>query len=207
MSITPFRPSEALVYDPIMDRPSRETFQGVAIDLANTLDVHGDVLDDPGGPSAWAIANRAALGPSEGFAEGDGRRLVELRAAVRDLLGAVVDGGYPSSAALEAVNAAAALAPGHPQLDVARGRRPAVVDRAQRDDRRRRAVSSCPLDHRTARRRGRRAAAALLGARLPALLRGARRPARLVRLAHLRQPRPGGPPRRPPARWMIYRLR
>jgi len=99
-----------------MDRPSREAFQSIAIELANTLDVHGDVLDDPGGPSAWAIANRAALGPSEGFAEGDGRRLVELRAAVRDLLGAVVDGGHPSSAALEAVNAAAALAPGHPQL-------------------------------------------------------------------------------------------
>jgi predicted RNA-binding Zn ribbon-like protein len=99
-----------------MDRPSREAFQGVAIDLANTLDVHGDVLDDPGGPAAWAIANRAALGPSDGFAEGDGRRLIELRAAVRDLLGAVTDAGHPSSDALEAVNAAAALAPGHPQL-------------------------------------------------------------------------------------------
>ena len=186
-----------------MDRPSREAFQGIAIELANTLDVHGDVLDDPGGPSAWAIANRAALGPSDGFAEGDGRRLVELRAAVRDLLGAVVDGGHPSSAALEAVNTAAALAPGHPQLTwpVGGGRR-SWTERSGHD-RRRRAVSGCPLDHRTARRRGRRAAAALLGARLPALLRGARRPARLVRLAHLRQPRPGGPPRRPPARAMI----
>ena len=71
-----------------MDRTSREAFQGVAIDLANTLDVHGDVLDDPG----WAVRlgdrQPGGPGPLGGLREDDGRRLVELRAAVRDLLGA-----------------------------------------------------------------------------------------------------------------------
>jgi predicted RNA-binding Zn ribbon-like protein len=99
-----------------MIRPSREAFRGVAIDLVNTVDVHGDSLDDPGGPAAWALANRVALGPVDGFGADDGRRLVELRGAVRELLSAVTAGEHPSAASLEAVNAAAALAPGHPQL-------------------------------------------------------------------------------------------
>jgi predicted RNA-binding Zn ribbon-like protein len=99
-----------------MNPNSREAFRGVAIDLANTIDVHGDTLDEPRGPASWALDNRAALGPTDGFGEDDARRLVELRAAVRDLLGAAVAGEHPSSVSLEAVNAAAALAPGHPQL-------------------------------------------------------------------------------------------
>lgn len=115
-NITPIRPLNPLAFRPIMTPGSREAFRSVAIDLANTVDVHGDLLDDPGGPAAWTVDHRSALGPTDGFGDEDGRRLVELRGAVRDLLAAVVAGEHPSSASLEAVNRAAALAPGHPQL-------------------------------------------------------------------------------------------
>ena len=152
----------------------------IAIELANTLDVHGDVLDDPGWPVR--LGDRQPGGP--GPARRASRRATvggwsTLRDAVRDLLGARWPTvGHPSSAGARRGQRRRGAGPRASPADWPAGRRPAPLDGAQRDDRRRRAVSGCPLDHRTARRRGRRAAAALPRRPAARAFRGARRPAR-----------------------------
>ncbi|KDN17529.1 CGNR zinc finger domain-containing protein [Amycolatopsis rifamycinica] len=78
--------------------------RSLALALVNTRRQSADDLGSPGDAAAWlrsrgvgaAVADPAALG-----------RLTDLRAAVRELLGALAEDREPSAAAVETINAAA----------------------------------------------------------------------------------------------------
>jgi predicted RNA-binding Zn ribbon-like protein len=93
---------------PLRDEP-------LAIELHNTLYTSRgraiDGLAEAGGPNAWlsAIGRRLPAGGTGG--EPSPEELVDLRAAVREALHAVVEGRPPPRAAIETLNRASARAP------------------------------------------------------------------------------------------------
>ncbi|MFI0713320.1 CGNR zinc finger domain-containing protein [Streptomyces inhibens] len=101
-------------YDPA---PGEES--SVAVALANTLrrGQTGEVdhLVDARNVEGWVAEHRLATQPLR-FSESDVGRLTELRAAVRELFTAAIEGSAPDSAALVTVNGATAEAPGAAQL-------------------------------------------------------------------------------------------
>jgi predicted RNA-binding Zn ribbon-like protein len=100
------------------------------VDLANTLVVHegGDAVDFLVAPeelSGWLEAEGERLDGWALVTRGDLSDFLAMRAAIRDLLGALLSGGVPSEGVVRAINAASARAPTYPELDCS-GERPRV---------------------------------------------------------------------------------
>ncbi len=104
------------------------------MDLANTLVVHEDAdtvdfLVTPGGLSDWLELESERL---EGWApvtESDLSESRALRAAVRELFGALLSGSAPPEGGVREINAASARAPTYPELDCS-GAEPQVHTRS-----------------------------------------------------------------------------
>ncbi|MGW4485020.1 CGNR zinc finger domain-containing protein [Amycolatopsis sp. NPDC004368] len=95
----------------------------VALDLADTLEAeteagNGDLLASPERNAAWWGLELSRL---PGEAAPDVVRTRRLRAAIRDLLEAHLDGRGPAPASLEEVNAVAAAVPTSPRLEAREG--------------------------------------------------------------------------------------
>lgn len=93
---------------PLRDEP-------IAVELHNTLYASGgeplDGLDSPASADGW-LAGLAERLPSGGTGSGPKRaELIDLRAAVREALRAVVDGAVPARACLETINRYSTRAP------------------------------------------------------------------------------------------------
>ncbi len=102
----------------------------LAVDLANTLVVHedGETVDflvTPGGLSDWLEAESERLDGWAPVTRGDLSYFLAMRAAVRELFGALLGGGVPSEDVVGTINAASARAPTYPELDCS-GARPRV---------------------------------------------------------------------------------
>src|SRR5918996_5786192 len=89
----------------------------LAIELANTLFTDGgrplDALTTPAGLTRWLQTNAERIDPRppRRLAAGDLERARELRAIIRALLAAAVDGDPPRAATVRRLNQLAALAP------------------------------------------------------------------------------------------------
>ena len=89
----------------------------IAVELANTATDRPDPLARGAGFTAWVTAHRRPhQPPPRPFDDADAASMRALRAAVRDLLLAQVEGRTAAPSAVDQVNAAAALAPASPQL-------------------------------------------------------------------------------------------
>jgi predicted RNA-binding Zn ribbon-like protein len=116
-------------------------------DFVNSVDIEdgGEQLTDPGALVAW-LAQRGLIGPGTGAGEGELRRAIELREALRRLLLAN-NGGGPAPQAEEVLDRAAAraglavrfaggrseLRPGAGGVEGALGRLLAIVHGAMRE--------------------------------------------------------------------------
>jgi predicted RNA-binding Zn ribbon-like protein len=88
----------------------------IALELANTLTTeHGQVEDTlpAGRVDAWLQGHRVRISPGDDAA----RPVLEMRAALRELLAAAASGGTPPAAALDALNVASAAVPEAVQLN------------------------------------------------------------------------------------------
>jgi predicted RNA-binding Zn ribbon-like protein len=89
----------------------------IAIELANTAAERPDPLAGGAGLTAWMTRRRRPHQPPPGpFDDADAAAMRSLRAAIRDLLLAQVEGRAAAPSAVDQVNAAAVLAPSSPQL-------------------------------------------------------------------------------------------
>jgi predicted RNA-binding Zn ribbon-like protein len=98
--------------------------QDLGLDLADTVTivngVEDDLLERPGEYERWVSAEAAAQALTPGEAEillKSRIRLLALRGSVRDVIGAVADGGDPSTAAVDALNRASRAAPRWIEID------------------------------------------------------------------------------------------
>jgi predicted RNA-binding Zn ribbon-like protein len=99
----------------------------LALDLANTGAGDADDLGSPGRFGAWLGEEEPWIGPSPAETTLRSADFRELREAIRALLTAMVAGGPPPPAAVDAVNAASAATPVAPALDATDPARPVVT--------------------------------------------------------------------------------
>jgi predicted RNA-binding Zn ribbon-like protein len=93
----------------------------IALALANTL-LHGpsgpaDLLTDASAAGIW-LANQVASQPSATLHPADLARLIRLRSAIRDVLGAVAAARQPAPSHVALLNQTTAAAPGAIQLRI-----------------------------------------------------------------------------------------
>jgi predicted RNA-binding Zn ribbon-like protein len=106
---------------------------GVAVDLAGTVTAVGttleaDLLTSAGDLRRWLEVEEPWLGPAPPEAALRLADFRDLRASIRSLFGAVVEGRPVPADAVDALNAASAAAPGHRLLDASDPREPLAVD-------------------------------------------------------------------------------